>query len=121
MFSLNVVHLSSSTTNSGGCVCLPLDHSSFSMALSKPSNLILFCQPILFGNEKLHQRLKALAWLVVHKKVNIIDMLQVRRPYKSLSPHWCILCKGSGESVDHPFFFELPYNIGAMAQVIQSS
>ena len=47
--------------------------------------------------------MKALAWLVVLKKVNTSDILLVRIPYKSLSPHWCILCKGSGESVDHLF------------------
>ena len=30
-------------------------------------------------------------------------MLWLRRPYKSLSLHWCILCKGNGELIDHLF------------------
>ena len=29
-------------------------------------------------------------------------MLQLGRPYKSFSPHWCILCMGSGE-LNHLF------------------
>ena len=35
---------------------------------------------------KVSSKVKAFAWLVVHKKVNINDMLWLRRPYKSLSP-----------------------------------
>ena len=38
-------------------------------------------------------------------------MLQVRRPYKSLSPHWCILSKRSEESVDH-LFLHCPIMLG---------
>ena len=49
--------------------------------------------------------------LVVHKKVNINDMLQVRRPYKSLCPHWCILCKESGESINR-LFLHCPIILG---------
>ena len=45
------------------------------------------------------------------KEPNTNNMLQVRRPYKSLSPHWCILCKGSGESIDH-FFLHCSVTLG---------
>ncbi|RVW29636.1 hypothetical protein CK203_100953 [Vitis vinifera] len=48
-------------------------------------------------------KVKALAWLVAHGKVNTNDKLQLRRPYKALCPQWCILCKGNGESIDHLF------------------
>ena len=36
-------------------------------------------------------------------KENTDDMLPLRRPDKSLSFHWCILCMGSGESIDYLF------------------
>ena len=36
-------------------------------------------------------------------KVNTNDLPQLRRPYKSLKPQWCILCKEDIEFVDHLF------------------
>ena len=75
---------------------------SFFMILSKPSYPILFLSTNFVWKSKALSKVKAFVWLVVHKKVNTNDMLQVRRPYKSLSPHWCILCKESGKSIDHP-------------------
>ena len=39
------------------------------------------------------------------------DKLQLRRPYKSLCPQWCILCKGSEELIDH-LFLHCPVTIG---------
>ena len=88
--------------------CLPLVHSCI-MALSKSFNLIPFLLANFIWKSKAPPKVKALAWLVVLwlavlKKVNTNDTLQVTRPYKSLIPHWCILCKGSGESVDHLFW-----------------
>ncbi|RVX05721.1 Transposon TX1 uncharacterized 149 kDa protein [Vitis vinifera] len=56
-------------------------------------------------------KVKALAWIVAHGKVNTNDKLQLRRPYKSLCPQWCILCKGNGESIDH-LFLHCPVTIG---------
>ena len=50
-------------------------------------------------------KVKAFACLVAHRKVNANDLLQLRRPFKSLNPQWCILCKEDGESVDHIFSF----------------
>ncbi|RVW96808.1 Transposon TX1 uncharacterized 149 kDa protein [Vitis vinifera] len=51
-------------------------------------------------------RLDSSSW-----KVNTNDKLQLRRPYKSLCPQWCILCKGNGESIDH-LFLHCPVTIG---------
>ncbi|KAM7507518.1 hypothetical protein LguiA_017971 [Lonicera macranthoides] len=46
-------------------------------------------------------KMKVLAWLAAHKKVSTADLLQIRRPYLQLSPLWCVMCKRSGESLDH--------------------
>ena len=40
---------------------------------------------------------------MAHKKVNTNDLLQLRRPYKALSPDICKLCMKHEESVDHLF------------------
>ncbi|KAJ9682711.1 hypothetical protein PVL29_018607 [Vitis rotundifolia] len=48
-------------------------------------------------------KVRSFIWLVAHKKVNSNDMLQLRRPYKALSPDICVLCMKQGESVDHLF------------------
>ena len=114
MSSLNWVHLSFSTTNSRvwslffiGSFLL----KSFFMVLSKPYNQIQFLSTNFVWKSKARSKVKAFVWLVVHKKVNTNDMLHVRRPYKSLSPHWCILCKESGESIDH-LFLHCPITLG---------
>ncbi|RVW15386.1 putative ribonuclease H protein [Vitis vinifera] len=60
---------------------------------------------------KAPSKVKDLAWLVVHGKVNTNNKLQLRRPYKSLCPQLCILCKGNGESIDH-LFLHCPVTIG---------
>ncbi|RVW67640.1 hypothetical protein CK203_063062 [Vitis vinifera] len=76
---------------------------SFFLALSKVSNPILFLPAKFLWSSKAPSKVKALAWLVAHGKVNTNDKLQLRRPYKSLCPQWCILCKGNGESINHLF------------------
>ncbi|KAJ9698204.1 hypothetical protein PVL29_007339 [Vitis rotundifolia] len=48
-------------------------------------------------------KVRSFVWLVAYKKVNSNDMLQLRRPYKALSPDICVLCMKHGESVDHLF------------------
>ena len=40
---------------------------------------------------------------MAHKKVNANDLLQLRRPYKALSPDICKLCMRQGESTYHLF------------------
>ncbi|RVW29701.1 hypothetical protein CK203_105773 [Vitis vinifera] len=39
-------------------------------------------------SSKVPSKVKALAWLVAHGKVNTNDKLQLRRPYKALCPQW---------------------------------
>ena len=84
---------------------------SFSLALSKVSNPILFLPAKFLWSSKAPSKVKALTWLVVHGKVNTNDKLQLKRPYKSLCPQWCILCKGNGELIDH-LFLHCPITIG---------
>ncbi|RVX11327.1 hypothetical protein CK203_019704 [Vitis vinifera] len=67
----------------------------------------MFLPAKFLWSSKVPSKVKALAWLVAHGKVNTNDKLQLRRPYKALCPQWCILCKGNGESIDH-FFFIVP-------------
>ena len=40
---------------------------------------------------------------MTHKKVNTNDLLQLRRPYKALSPDICKLCMKQRESTNHLF------------------
>ena len=42
---------------------------------------------------------------MAHKKVNTNDLLQLRIPYKVLSPDICKLCMKQGESADHFFLY----------------
>ena len=84
---------------------------SFLLALSKVSSPILFLPTKFLWSSKAPSKVKALAWLVAHGKVNTNDKLQLRRPYESLYPQWCILCKGNGESIDH-LFLHCPVTIG---------
>ncbi|RVW80652.1 Protein trichome birefringence-like 5 [Vitis vinifera] len=80
----------------------------------------MFLPAKFLWSSKVPSKVKALAWLVAHGKVNTNDKLQLRRPYKALCPQWCILCKGNGESIDH-LFLHCPVTIGLLAQVVQSS
>ncbi|RVW14425.1 LINE-1 retrotransposable element ORF2 protein [Vitis vinifera] len=58
-------------------------------------------------NSQVPFKVKSFVWLVAHKKVNTNDMLQVRRPYKALSPDICILCMKHGNQ-QIIFFFIAP-------------
>ena len=78
-------------------------------------------QPATFLWEaKAPLKVKAFAWLVAHRKVNTNDLLQVRQPFKSLNPQWCILCKGEGEATDHLFLHCL-YIIGLRNKLFNST
>ena len=48
-------------------------------------------------------KVKVFSWLLVLGKLNVHANLQARKPYLSLSPGWCILCKKNNESIDHLF------------------
>ncbi|RVW90395.1 hypothetical protein CK203_045762 [Vitis vinifera] len=76
---------------------------SFFLALSQSSGSQNFPSKFVW-NSQVPFKVKSFVWLVAHKKVNTNDMLQVRRPYKALSPDICILCMKHGESADHLFF-----------------
>ncbi|RVW66527.1 Transposon TX1 uncharacterized 149 kDa protein [Vitis vinifera] len=69
-------------TNLGGLFTV----KSFFLALSQ-----FFGFPPIFPtkfvwNSQVPFKVKSFVWLVVHKKVNTNDLLQLRRPYKALSP-----------------------------------
>lgn len=46
-------------------------------------------------------RIKVFSWLVVLGKLNTCDLVQKRNHHRVLSPSWCVLCRGSDESIDH--------------------
>ena len=55
---------------------------------------------------------------MTHKKVNTNDMLQLRRPYKALSPNICILCMKHEESTDH-LFLHCSLTMGLWHRLVQ--
>ena len=75
----------------------------FFSALASVSNSIPFYPTNFLWNSKVPSKVRAFAWLVAHKKVNTNDMLQLRRPFKVLSPDWYILCRRSRGMIDHLF------------------
>ncbi|RVW63727.1 hypothetical protein CK203_052776 [Vitis vinifera] len=83
----------------------------FFLGLVKSLKSFNVLPPKFLWSSKVPSKVKALAWLVAHGKVNTNDKLQLRRPYKALCPQWCILCKGNGESIDH-LFLHCPVTIG---------
>ena len=84
---------------------------TFLLVLSNFSDSIPFYLANFLWKSRIPSKLMAFAWLVAHKKVNINNMLQLRRPFKNLSFDWCILCKRSSETVDH-FFLHCPITLG---------
>ena len=70
---------------------------SFFLALSQSSGSSQNFPSKFVWNSQVPFKVKSFVWLVAHKKVNTNDMLQVRRPYKALSPDICIMCMKHGE------------------------
>ncbi|CAL9025350.1 unnamed protein product, partial [Prunus brigantina] len=64
----------------------------------------------LIWKAKSPPKVKVLVWLVAIGKVNTSDLVQRQRPYIYLSPHWCVLCKMSEESVDD-LFLQCPFSL----------
>ncbi|RVW25911.1 hypothetical protein CK203_111345 [Vitis vinifera] len=123
MSSLNSVLFSPSSSNSRAWSLSSsgsFSVKSFFCALSKVSNPLMFLPAKFLWSSKVPSKVKALAWLVAHGKVNTNDKLQLRRPYKALCTQWCILCKGNGESIGPPFS-SLSRYYWTLAQVVQSS
>ena len=113
MSSLSLVHLSpivDSKVWSLSSSCL-FTVKSFFLALSNFSNPILFLLAKFLWKSKALSKVKAFAWLVAHRKVNTNNMLQLRRPYKSLSPQWCTFYEGNGESINY-LFLHCPLTLG---------
>ncbi|WJZ85876.1 hypothetical protein VitviT2T_005388 [Vitis vinifera] len=91
---------------------------SFFLALSQSSGSSQNFPSKFVWNSQVPFKVKSFVWLVAHKKVNTNDMLQVRRPYKALSPDICILCMKHGESVDH-LFLHCSLTIGLWHRLFQ--
>ncbi|KAJ9698203.1 hypothetical protein PVL29_007338 [Vitis rotundifolia] len=106
MRSLDRLHLSSSVPDMRSWSLSPsglFTVKSFFLALSQFSGLPSVFPTKLVWNSQVPFKVKSFVWLVVHKKVNTNDMLQLRRPYKALSPDICMMCMKHGETVDHLF------------------
>ncbi|RVW16135.1 putative mitochondrial protein [Vitis vinifera] len=91
---------------------------SFFLALSQSSGSSQNFPSKFVWNSQVPFKVKCFVWLVAHKKVNTNDMLQVRRPYKVLSPDICILCMKHGESADH-LFLHCSLTIGLWHRLFQ--
>ena len=76
---------------------------SFFLALSQCSGSSPVFPTKFVWNSQVPFNVKFFVWLVAHKKVNTNDLLQLRRPYKALSPDICKLCMRHGEPADHLF------------------
>ena len=91
---------------------------SFFLALSQFSGSPQVFPSKFVWNSQVPFKVKSFIWLVAHKKVNTNDMLQVRRPYKALSPDICIMCMKHGESADH-LFLHCSLTIGLWHRLFQ--
>ena len=106
MQSLDGLHLSPSIPNAK---FWPLSSSrlfsvkSFFLTLSQFSGSPQVFLSKFIWKSQVPFKVKSFVWLVAHKKVNTNDMLQLRRPYKALSPDICILYMKHGESANHLF------------------
>ncbi|RVX05598.1 hypothetical protein CK203_027273 [Vitis vinifera] len=66
----------------GLCLRQVVSVKSFFLALSKVSNPLMFLPAKFLWSSKVPSKVKALAWLVAHGKVNTNAKLQLRRPTK---------------------------------------
>ena len=76
---------------------------SFFIAFSQMSDLSPLFSTKFVWNSQVPFNVKSFVWLEAHKKVNTNDLLQLRTPYKALSPDICKLCMKHGESAAHLF------------------
>ena len=109
--SLTCVHLSPSIPNARAWSSTSsrlFSVKSFFMALSNTSYIVPFSLTKFIWNLKSHLRSSLLlGW--GHARTN--NMLQLRKPFKSPSPDRCILCEGSGKSINH-LFLHYPITLG---------
>ncbi|RVW35114.1 putative ribonuclease H protein [Vitis vinifera] len=106
MQSFDRLHISSSVPDKRSWSLSPsglFTVKSFFLALSQYSESPPIFPTKFVWNAQIPFKVKSFVWLVAHKKVNTNDLLQLRRPYKALSPDICKLCMKHGETVDHLF------------------
>ncbi|KAJ9697352.1 hypothetical protein PVL29_009249 [Vitis rotundifolia] len=106
MRSLDRLHLSPSVPDMRSWSLSPsglFTVKSFFLALSQIHGLPSVFPTKIVWNSQVPFKVKSFVWLVVHKKVNKNDLLQLKRPYKALSPDICMMCMKHGEIVDHLF------------------
>ena len=106
MRSLDCLHLSPSVSDAGSWSLSSsrlFTIKSFFLALSQYSGFPPVFPTKFVWNSQVPFKVKSFVWLLAHKKVNTNDLLQMRRPYKALSPDIYKLCMKHGESADHLF------------------
>ncbi|RVX10470.1 putative ribonuclease H protein [Vitis vinifera] len=89
MQSFDRLHISSSVPDKRSWSLSPLGLftvKSFFLALSQYSESSPIFPTKFVWNAQVPFKVKSFVWLVAHKKVNTNDLLQLRRPYKALSP-----------------------------------
>ena len=91
LISIGFVQLSSFIVDSRDWPLSPTSlftMKSFYLALSMTPSITLFHPAKFLWSSKVPSKVKAFALLVGHRKVNTNDLLQLRRPNRSLNPHW---------------------------------
>ena len=84
--------------NSGLFTCKSLFLSLIDKPSYNPTKFYHFIWKILIPN-----KVKVFNWLLILKKLNTQDLLWRRKPFWSISPSWCVLCRNASESADHLF------------------
>ena len=106
MSSLSHLHLSPSGPNlrawSLSSWSLFTVKSFFSIMSNHTNQIPSFPTDSIWKSQALFE-VESFAWLVAHKKVNINDMLQLKRSNEALNPNVCLLCMESSETVNHIF------------------
>lgn len=72
-------------------------------------------QPHSFIWKAIPPNIKVFSWLLVLRKLNTHDILQKHRPFLTISPSWCVLCKRINETLDssfHTLLLHLAYGLG---------
>ncbi|RVW16207.1 Transposon TX1 uncharacterized 149 kDa protein [Vitis vinifera] len=121
MRSLDHLHISPSVPDMRSWSLSPsrlFTVKSFFLAISQFSDSPPVFPTKFVWNSQVPFKVKSFIWLVAHKKVNTNDLLQLRRPYKALSPDICKLCMKHGKTVDH-FFLHCSLTMGLWHRLFQ--
>ncbi|RVX23043.1 LINE-1 retrotransposable element ORF2 protein [Vitis vinifera] len=123
MRSFDRLHISSSVPDKRSWSLSPsglFTVKSFFLTLSQYSESPPIFPTKFVWNAQVPFKVKSFVWLVAHKKVNTNDLLQLRRPYKALSPDICKLCMKHGETSRSPLP-SLLFDDRVVAQIISIS